>query len=282
MRFRWLSKPSEVVKYTFILEQTFRFVKDDFDRLAWRPCFGIDVDHQAQFCYTGLVAQPTRPGGVSRVGHAGLVAIWEVRVTGTVSDAELVAQAKDDPTAFGELYERYVNQIYNYVYYRVGNHQDAEDLTARTFFRALKHIGNYEDRGAPVSAWFYRIAHNLVANWHRDQGRHPVVTLEAAPVDDYPDSPETVAEIHEERERLLVVVHRLPTDRQQLLMLKFAGRMSNAEIGVVMQRTEGAIKSLYHRTLLALRHEYAELEEMQKGRMVGRRALTCTASAFDT
>ena len=100
-------------------------------------------------------------------------------MTSTVSDAELVAQAKEDSVAFGALYERYVNQIYNYIYYRVGNHHDAEDLTARTFFRALRHVGNYEDRGAPVSAWFYRIAHNLVANWHRDQGRHPVVSLDA-------------------------------------------------------------------------------------------------------
>jgi RNA polymerase sigma-70 factor (ECF subfamily) len=182
-------------------------------------------------------------------------------VTGTVSDSELVAQAKEDSTAFGALYERYVNQIYNYVFYRVGNHQDAEDLTARTIFRALQHIGNYEDRGAPVSAWFYRIAHNLVANWHRDQGRHPVVALEAAPLDDFPESPETVAEIHEQQDQLLRVIRRLPADRQQLLVLKFAARMSNAEIGTVMQRTEGAIKSLYHRTLLALRQEFSELEE---------------------
>jgi RNA polymerase sigma-70 factor (ECF subfamily) len=182
----------------------------------------------------------------------------EERVASAVKDAELVAQAKEDPVAFGALYERYVNQIYNYVYYRVGNHQDAEDLTSRTFFRALKHIRNYEDRGAPVSAWFYRIAHNLVANWHRDQGRHPVVALEAAPMNDLPDSPEVVAAVNEEQERLLSVVRGLPADRQRLLVLKFAGRMSNAEIGVIMERTEGAIKSLYHRTLLALRQEFVQ------------------------
>jgi RNA polymerase sigma-70 factor (ECF subfamily) len=185
-------------------------------------------------------------------------------VASTVSDAELVAQAKEDPAAFGALYERYVNQIYSYVYYRVGNHQDAEDLTSRTFFRALKHIGKYEDRGAPVSAWFYRIAHNLVANWHRDQGRHPVVSLEAVSVDNTPESPETVAAVNEERERLLNVVRRLPADRQKLLVLKFAGRKSNAEVGAIMERTEGAIKSLYHRTLIALRQDFDQGEEGQE------------------
>jgi RNA polymerase sigma-70 factor (ECF subfamily) len=179
-------------------------------------------------------------------------------VTSTVSDVELVAQAKEDPSAFGALYERYVNQIYSYIYYRVGNHQDAEDLTARTFFRALRHIANYEDRGAPVSAWFYRIAHNLVVNWHRDLGRHPHVSLDATPLEDLPSSPETVAASNEERERLLDVVRRLPDDRQRLLVLKFAGRMSNAEIGAIMERTEGAIKSLYHRTLIALRQELVQ------------------------
>jgi RNA polymerase sigma-70 factor (ECF subfamily) len=184
-------------------------------------------------------------------------------VTSTASDAELVAQAREDPSAFGKLYERYVTKVYNYVYYRVGNHQDAEDLTSRTFFRALRHIGTYEDRGAPVSAWFYRIAHNLVANWHRDQGRRPVVSLEAVSVDDSPESPEAVAMTVEERDRLLAVVRRLPADRQRLLVLKFTERMSNAEIGSVMERTEGAIKSLYHRTLIALRQEYYRQEESQ-------------------
>jgi RNA polymerase sigma-70 factor (ECF subfamily) len=176
-------------------------------------------------------------------------------VTGKQSDAELVAQAKKDPAAFGLLYERYVGQVYNYIFYRVGNHHDAEDLTARTFFRALKSISRYEERGAPISAWFYRIAHNLVANWHRDQGRHPVVALDSALASSSPESPETVAMTHEKWKGLLDTVRCLPADRQQLLVLKFVERLSNAEIGVVMERTEGAIKSLYHRTLIALRQE---------------------------
>src|SRR5512138_1592934 len=98
----------------------------------------------------------------------------------SADDAQLAEWAKDDATAFGELYERYVKKIYNYVYYRTGNHHDAEDLTSRVFFRALGHIGNYTDRGVPFSAWLYRIAHNLIANWHRDRGRQRVL-----PLDDY-------------------------------------------------------------------------------------------------
>jgi RNA polymerase sigma-70 factor (ECF subfamily) len=185
-------------------------------------------------------------------------------VTSEASDAELIAQIKEDSSVFGVLYERYVGKVYNYIYHRVGNHQDAEDLTARTFFRALRHVGNYEDRGAPVSAWFYRIAHNLVANWHRDQKRRPVVPLDAISLKDSPDPPETATMVNEKQKQLLEAVRRLPADRQQLLILKYVERLSNAEIGANMERTEGAIKSLYHRTLTALRQELTSAETPQK------------------
>lgn len=176
-------------------------------------------------------------------------------------DAALVARAKVDAEAFGALYERYVNKIYAYVYYRTGNPHDAEDLTARVFQRALAGLDRYTSRGLPFSAWLYRIAHNLVANWHRDQGRRQYLALHQVERYDLPalqaDAPEALAETREEREQLLRAIRRLPAERQQLLVLKFVERLSNAEIGVILNRSEGAVKSLYHRTLLALRDELA-------------------------
>jgi RNA polymerase sigma-70 factor (ECF subfamily) len=175
-----------------------------------------------------------------------------------VSEAELIAGAKEHSEAFGQLYERYVNRVYNYIYYRTGNHQDAEDLTARTFFRALKHIGRYRDRGAPFSAYLYRIAHNLVANWHRDTKRRQVL-----PFDDLiaasgrREEPPAVAEDKEVQDKLLAAVRCLPPERQHLLILKYVEQLSNAEIAQVMKRTEGAVKSLYHRTLISLREEFS-------------------------
>ncbi|HMM27382.1 MAG: sigma-70 family RNA polymerase sigma factor [Chloroflexota bacterium] len=174
-------------------------------------------------------------------------------------DAQLVEWAKADREAFGALYTRYVDKIYSYVYYRTGNHHDAEDLTSRVFFRALGHIGSYTDRGVPFSAWLYRIAHNLVANWHRDRGRSQVIALEETMTSSAPaDAPEIATVSQEERARLLETIRQLPAERQQLLILKFVERLSNAEIGAVMERTEGAIKSLYHRTLLSLRSAFDE------------------------
>jgi len=162
--------------------------------------------------------------------------------------------AQGDQEAFGVLYERYVSRIYSYIYYRTGNQHDAEDLTARVFFRALRHVENYKDRGLPLSAWLYRIAHNLVANWHRDNSRRKEIPLdEIILVRHSGDLPEAVLI---EKENLLHVIHRLPPDRQQLIILKFVEHLSNAEIGQVMGRSEGAVKSLYHRTLLSLRDDF--------------------------
>lgn len=175
----------------------------------------------------------------------------------------IVEQAKTDPEAFGLLYKTYVDKIYNYIFFHTGNYQDAEDLTARTFHRALNKIDTYVDRGVPFSAWLYRIAHNIVANWHRDSSRRKTVSIDDVPLVSGPaDSPQHQAERREEQAILMAAIRRLPHQRQQLLFLKFSEGMSNADIGRVMGRSEGAIKSLYHRTLLALREILAEYPDI--------------------
>ena len=170
-------------------------------------------------------------------------------------ESKILASAiSGDLDAFSLLYQEYVGRIYNYVYYRTGNTFDAEDLTARVFQRALGHIQKYQDKGVPFSAWLYRIAHNLVANWHRDNSRKKEVPIEDQiglhPEDSHPEI--TLVQ-NQENELLMRAIRKLPSDRQQLLIVKFVDRMSNAEIAYIMGRSEGAIKSLYHRTLLSLR-----------------------------
>jgi len=175
-----------------------------------------------------------------------------------LDEASLVELAKRDPEAFGELYERNVDRIYNYVYYRVGNVPDAEDLTARTFHQALSHIQRYENQGLPFVAWLYRIAHNQVANYHRASNRWKVTSLDEVELSSKPaDRPDRVAEENERRRALWAAIRRQPEERQRLLILKFVERLSNEEIGRLMGRTESSIKSLYFRTLRALK---ADLE----------------------
>ncbi|MGB8252128.1 MAG: sigma-70 family RNA polymerase sigma factor [Anaerolineaceae bacterium] len=178
------------------------------------------------------------------------------RLSSLTDDEALVKAIAGDKDAFGILYERYVGRIYTYIYYRTGNTHDAEDLTARVFYRAIEHIGRYRQRGVPFSAWLYRIAHNLVANWHRDRQRRQEV-----PIDDVVnlqakmDPPEMAMMNTLDMERLMKVIQSLSSERQELLILKFVQELSNAEIGKIMRRSEGAIKSLYHRTLLSLRDD---------------------------
>ena len=174
------------------------------------------------------------------------------------SESELISQASQgDSEAFGVLYEKYIDQIYNYIYYRTSNGDDAEDLCSRVFIRALRHIERYEDRGYPFSAWLYRIAHNLIVNWYRDRERTDEVPL----ADQYPPptingSVEDRIEIRDENNQLMKVINSLPEDRKELLVLKHVDGLTNLEIGQIMDRTEGAIKALYHRTLESLRDDY--------------------------
>ena len=138
----------------------------------------------------------------------------------------------------------------------MGNVQDAEDLTARTFYRALEKLDAYEDRGLPFSAWLFRIAHNLVANWHRDHSRRQVFSLDKLWWRSSDEArPEQVVEANSERAELWDAINRLPEERRNLLLYKLNTTLSNLEIGELMDKSESAIKSLYFRTLAALRKD---------------------------
>ncbi len=175
-----------------------------------------------------------------------------------IPESELIARASQgDADAFGLLYEKYVEKIYNYLYYKTSSQAQAEDLTSQVFLKALRNIETYEDRGYPFSAWLYRIAHNLVVNWYRDKDKLEQMPLE----DDFPlpseeDHIEERLQKSEEGENLLEIIREIPEDRQQLLILKFVEGLTNQEIGDITGRTEGAVKALYYRTLVSLRDEY--------------------------
>lgn len=181
--------------------------------------------------------------------------------TETNNELILDRAIQGDEDAFSFLYQENVKKIYNYIYYRTGNRYEAEDLTARVFQRALNHITKYKKTNVPFSAWLYRIAHNLVANWHRDSNRRKEVSIEdQVDLKIIQDIPEKEIEKRQDIEFLLRAIRRLSNDRQMVLILKYVEDLPNKEIGEIMKKSEGAIKSLYHRTLLELR-EYLEFSE---------------------
>lgn len=162
--------------------------------------------------------------------------------------------------AFSELYAAHTDRVYRYLLARTGRRQDAEELTSRVFTRAFAGLDGYRGGGKAFAGWVLTIAHNLLANWYRDRGRRPpTATLEAAlgVPDDVP-GPESTLERREDIRRVRRAIEPLAPDRQQLLALKYARGLSNAEIGRIMGRTEGAVKALHHRTLRQLQEALRE------------------------
>jgi RNA polymerase sigma-70 factor (ECF subfamily) len=208
-----------------------------------------------QRLFGALRGLPAAPAGEETL-HLPEAVTVEAHAPANSEEAKLVEAARRDPEAFGVLYEAYVDRIYAYIYHRVGNVQDAEDLTARTFYRALDSLDSYEDRGAPFSAWLFRIAHNLVANWHRDHSRRRFLSLDRLWFHSQEDdSPQHKLEQEETNAALWSAINRLPEERRNLLLYKFGSQLSNLEIGDLMNKSESAVKSLYFRTLAALRKD---------------------------
>ena len=155
---------------------------------------------------------------------------------------------------FTDLYRTHMRDVYSYSYYRVGNHHDAEDLTEQTFLQAYRHFARAqrESNGRPMRPWLIRIAHNLAANYYRDRSRRPQTQLEDATVVSAPHSTEDLAEGREELKEVLEGVAKLPEDRREALIMRFALGMENPEIARALDRSEGATKVLIHRALRQL------------------------------
>ena len=161
-----------------------------------------------------------------------------------------------DAEAFGLVYDRYVDQIYRYLYYRVGSHALAEDLTSETFLRALRRIDSFTYTGKDIGAWFTTIARNLVTD-HVKSSRFKLEVSTADMLDADQSNPRDDGIETQVIERLrdaalLDAVRRLKPEQQECIVLRFLQGLSVAETSGVMGRSEGAIKQLQLRAVRAL------------------------------
>jgi RNA polymerase sigma-70 factor (ECF subfamily) len=162
-----------------------------------------------------------------------------------------------DAEAFGELYDRYVDLVYRYVYYRVGTAQLAEDLTSETFLRALRRISSFTWQGRDVGAWFVTIARNLIAD-HYKSGRYRLEmtsddvagTSEATRL--VQEGPESSVLEAMQNKVLLEAVKQLNPEQQECIVLRFLQGLSVAETAQVMGKNDGAIKALQYRAIRSL------------------------------
>ena len=179
---------------------------------------------------------------------------------------ELVARGQEgDRDALEELYLIHFDRIYSYLHVSVGNRHDAEDLTTQTFLKMLEKIGSFKWQSAPFSAWLFRIAHNLAMDHFRARRRwQPEEEVPEPPGEEEP-SAELAAMQTIGRESMLKLIERLSPEQQQVLTLKFVFNLPNAEVGAILDKTEGAIKSLQHRALVSLQKQIARQEVQEPG-----------------
>jgi RNA polymerase sigma-70 factor (ECF subfamily) len=170
------------------------------------------------------------------------------RVHGLVTLAQ-----QGDGEAFALLYERYVDVVYRYVYYRVGSHHVAEDLTSETFVRALRRLDSFTWTGRDIAAWFVTIARNIVVD-HVKSSRYKleITTGDLLDGDEREPSPETEVLDRLRDERLLAAVRELKPDQQECVSLRFLQGLSLAETAEAMGRTPGAVKQLQLRAVRSL------------------------------
>jgi RNA polymerase sigma-70 factor (ECF subfamily) len=176
------------------------------------------------------------------------------RPLGSRVDPDLadVRAAQADRAAFGVLYRRYLDRVYGYSFYLLGDHHDAEDATERTFLAALGAIDGFRDQGATFRSWLFRIAHNQIANVLRSRGRRATDPLDLVDEPVAADDPAAAVAASDDARRIRRALAALPDDRRQVLVLRFVDGLSAREIAIVLERSEGAVRVLQHRALREL------------------------------
>lgn len=156
-----------------------------------------------------------------------------------------------DREAFGQLYDSYANRIYRYIYFRIGIHAEAEDLSEEVFVRAWEAISRFDWQKGGFAGWIFRIAHNLIIDYYRTRRETvPIETVE--PVATGLSNPERVLEKEELRGALQNALHRLTPEQQQVILLRFIEGYSSREVAKIMSKSDEAIRALQYRALASL------------------------------
>lgn len=179
-----------------------------------------------------------------------------------------------DNDALAAIYERFCDRIYQYARFKLGDAAQAEDVCAQVFLKMMESIGRFEWRSVTVhgvrqvnsasfSAWLYRIAHNLITDQLRQKSRRPAVSLDSVAGSlSGSNDPTVTAEEHLLREQLATAMDALTDLQAQVIALKFGSGLSNAEVGHMMGRTEGAVKALQYSALQKLNHLLSQVTDV--------------------
>ena len=179
-----------------------------------------------------------------------------------LKEEDLVREAvRGDQQAFARLYEEHFDRIFRYVYLKIGDREEAEDMTQQVFLHALRSIASFKWQGTPFTAWLYRIAHNQIVDYLRRKARRPASLELDETVPSSGKDPEHMAELSLSIEQVSRATQRLTKAQQEVLSLRFAGGLSIEEVAKAMGKKPGAIKALQHAAIVSLRKVLALEEE---------------------
>lgn len=171
----------------------------------------------------------------------------------TDNEVKLVVRAIDgDSDAFSVLYGYYQDAIYRYIFVRIGNAVEAEDLTEDVFVRAWEALPKYRPTQHPFKSWLYRIAHNLIVDHHRKRRPVDLVDEELQPNPAMVSLPEEIVELNQEAHVLATAIQRLDEEEQLVIILRFVEGMSHREVAEIIGKSEAASRVIQHRALAAL------------------------------
>ena len=174
-------------------------------------------------------------------------------VTQDPQEVFLVEQAiAGDAESFGRLYDKYIDKVYRHLYYRVGNATEAEDLAAQVFLKAWNAMGRYRQMGRPFGVWLLSIGHNLLIDYYRSRKENAALDDVIIPAGDTAD-PVILAEKSFATASLRQAIKKLKKDQQAVVVMRYIDGLEYGEIAQALNKSEGAVRVIVHRSLLALR-----------------------------
>lgn len=166
---------------------------------------------------------------------------------------------REKEAVLASLYDEYFDKIAHYVFVRVGNRSNAEDIAGEVFLKALSSLDSYKERGIPMQAWLFKIAHNLVIDYRRREFRRETVPLDTEQMADNTDIQE-MAETKVEQERVAKALDSLTPEQRQVIELRFFAGLTSEETGQVLNKRSGAVRQMQSTALKALRNILGEKE----------------------
>ncbi len=171
------------------------------------------------------------------------------------SDLDLIMAAKEDPEAFVALYDKYLTPVYRYFLARVSHVETAEDLTSQTMLQAFRAFARYEPKNKIFGAWLFTIAHNILVNNYRKPKTLPIEEVYDLA---QPDSLVEEVDLNLSRAQLVSMIDKLPARDKEILMLRSFDDLSFNQIGQVLNISETAARTAYHRAVQKLASRYQE------------------------